>query len=35
LDYAKILMTAYNSNGDTPHALAMAALKDEARRELE
>lgn len=31
LDYAKVLMTGYTSNGDTPHSLALAALKDEVR----
>ncbi len=31
LDYAKVLMTAYNNNGDTPHQIALEALKDEAR----
>lgn len=32
LDYAKALVTAFHSNGDTPNALAMAALKKEAQR---
>lgn len=32
LDYAKVLMTAYNNNGDTPHQLALDALKEEARK---
>lgn len=31
MDYAKVLMTAYRSNGETPHQIAMEALKDEAR----
>ena len=31
MDYAKILMTAYNTNGETPHELALTALKEEAR----
>lgn len=31
LDYAKTLITAYRSNGDTPSELALQALKDEAR----
>lgn len=34
MDYAKILMTAYNTNGETPHELALTALKEEARRML-
>lgn len=32
LDYAKVLMTGYNTNGDTPTALALAALKAEVRQ---
>lgn len=31
LDYAKVLITAYTSNGDTPNDKALQALKDEAR----
>ena len=31
LDYAKTLITAYRSNGDTPNDLALQALKNEAR----
>ena len=31
LDYAKTLLTAYTTNGTTPHDIALAALKDEAR----
>ena len=31
MDYAKILMTAYNTNGETPHEIALTALKEEAR----
>ena len=31
MDYAKVLMTAYRNNGDTPHQLALDALKEEAR----
>lgn len=34
LDYAKALITAYDTNGMTPHSVALAALKDEARRML-
>lgn len=34
MDYAKILMTAYNTNGETPHEIALTALKEEARRML-
>lgn len=30
LDYAKALITAYRSNGDTPNDIAMQALKKEA-----
>jgi hypothetical protein len=26
-----VLMTAYRNNGETPHQIAMEALKDEAR----
>ena len=31
LDYAKLLTQAYTMNGDTPNALALAALKEEVR----
>ena len=31
LDYAKTLITAYRSNGDTPNDLALQALKNEAK----
>ena len=31
LDYAKTLITAYRTNGETPNELALQALKDEAR----
>lgn len=31
MDYAKVLMTAYRNNGETPHQEALEALKDEAR----
>ena len=31
LDYAKTLTAAYTMNGDTPNALALAALKEEVR----
>lgn len=31
LDYAKALLTAYRNNGETPHELALDALKDEAK----
>ena len=31
LDYAKTLITAYRSNGDTPNDLALQSLKNEAR----
>lgn len=31
MDYAKVLMTAYRNNGDTPHQLALDALKEEGR----
>ena len=31
MDYAKVLMTAYRSNGDTPHQLALEALRNEAK----
>ena len=31
LDYAKTLITAYATNGDTPNALALQALKKEAQ----
>ena len=30
LDYAKILLTAYNTNGETANATALHALKEEA-----
>ncbi len=31
LDYAKTLITAYATNGDTPNSIALSALKDEAK----
>ena len=31
MDYAQTLMTAYNTNGETPHQIALQALKDEAK----
>lgn len=31
LDYAKILVTAYNQNGVTPHEIAIEALKNEVK----
>lgn len=31
LDYAKTLITAFHSNGDTPNELALHALKNEAK----
>ena len=31
LDYAKVVITAYSSNGDTPNELALLALKKEAQ----
>ena len=31
LDYAKMLITAYTTNGDTPNELALQALKKEAQ----
>ena len=31
LDYAKTLITAYKSNGETPNDLALQALKKEAQ----
>lgn len=31
LDYAKLVITAYSSNGDTPNELALLALKKEAQ----
>jgi len=31
MDYFKTLIQAYHANGDTPHELALQALKDEAR----
>lgn len=31
LDYAKTLITAYRSNGDTPNDLALQALRNEAK----
>lgn len=31
IDYAKALTTAYHSNGDTPHELALAYLKNEVK----
>jgi len=32
MDYMKTLIEAYHMNGDTPHELALQALKDEARK---
>ena len=32
LDYAKALITAYNTNGETPSGIALSALKEEARK---
>jgi hypothetical protein len=32
LDYAKVLITAYVSNGDTPNELALHALRNEAKQ---
>ena len=32
LDYAKALITAYNTNGETPNGIALSALKEEARK---
>lgn len=32
LDYAKMLLTAYNTNGDTANQIALHALKEEAAR---
>jgi len=32
VDYMKTLIETYHMNGDTPHELALQALKDEARR---
>lgn len=31
LDYAKVMITAYSSNGDTPNELALQALKKEVQ----
>ncbi len=31
LDYAKTLITAYSTNGETPNSLALSALKEEAK----
>jgi hypothetical protein len=31
LDYAKLIVTAYSSNGETPNELALQALKKEAQ----
>jgi hypothetical protein len=31
IDYARLLITAYSSNGDTPNDVALTALKKEAR----
>jgi len=31
LDYAKTLISAYNTNGTTPNSLALTALKEEAK----
>lgn len=30
-DYAKTLITAYSTNGETPNSLALSALKEEAK----
>ena len=35
MDYAKTLMTAYRNNGETPHQIALDALKEEARKLIE
>ena len=35
MEYAKALLTAYVSNGDTPHQKALYELKEEARRLIE
>lgn len=32
LDYAKVLTTGYKTNGETPHELALNALKEEAKQ---
>ena len=32
LDYAKTLITAYRTNGDTPNEIALQALKDEVKK---
>lgn len=32
MDYAKALLTAYASNGDTPNEIALTLLKDEVRK---
>ena len=32
MDYAKTLLTAYASNGDTPNEIALVMLKDEVRK---
>jgi len=32
MDYMKTLIEAYHMNGDTPHEIALQALKDEARQ---
>ena len=31
LDYAKTLITAYHTNGDTPNDIALQALRNEAK----
>lgn len=31
-DYAKAITTAYHNNGDTPHEIALSALRKEAQR---
>ena len=31
LDYAKTLITAYSTNGETPNSVALSALKEEAK----
>lgn len=31
LDYAKTLITAYSTNGETPNSLALSVLKEEAK----
>ena len=31
LDYSQALITGYDNNGETPHQIALDALKEEAR----